>query len=139
MKKPADVLKSTVLAFFVRFIVIFTVYKLYDMICFDYFLLMKFHFFQFYFPEIESVARGRRYGYNIKSQLIKLLIIFPAVSALAAWMSSGLRKIWFKSSCVYNGKAFKHPCIRINSKEKRITCRTDKIVFIHITICDNLK
>ena len=32
--------------FFTRFVVIFTVYKLYDMICFDYFLLMKFHFFQ---------------------------------------------------------------------------------------------
>lgn len=77
--------------FFVRFIVIFTVYKLYDMICFDYFLLMKFHFFQFYFPEIEDVAQGRKYGYNIKSQLIKLLIIFPAASAMAAWICSGLR------------------------------------------------
>lgn len=77
--------------FFIRFIVIFTVYKLYDMICFDYFLLMKFHFFQFYFPEIEDVAQGRKYGYNIKSQLIKLLIIFPAASALVAWICSGLR------------------------------------------------
>lgn len=77
--------------FFVRFIVIFTVYKLYDMICFDYFLLMKFHFFQFCFPEIEDVAQGRKYGYNLKSQLIKLLIIFPAASALAAWICSGLR------------------------------------------------
>ena len=67
---------------------IFTVYKLYDMICFDYFLLMKFHFFQFYFPEIGSVTQGRKYGYNIKSQLIKLLIIFPAVCALAAWICS---------------------------------------------------
>ncbi len=76
---------------FIRFIVIFTVYKLYDMIFFDYFLLMKFHFFQFYFPEIEDVAQGRKYGYNIKSQLIKLLIIFPAASALVAWICSGLR------------------------------------------------
>ena len=74
--------------FFIRFVVIFTVYKLYDMICFDYFLLMKFHFFQFYFPEIESVTLGRKYGFNIKSQLIKLLIIFPAASALAAWICS---------------------------------------------------
>ena len=31
--------------FFLRFVTIFTVYKLYDMICFDYFLLMKFQFF----------------------------------------------------------------------------------------------
>ncbi|SDB02943.1 hypothetical protein [Eubacterium oxidoreducens] len=74
--------------FFTRFILILTFYKLYDMICFDYFLLMKYHFFQFYFPEIESVTQGRKYGYNIKSQLIKLLIIFPAASALAAWICS---------------------------------------------------
>ena len=72
--------------FFIRFILIFTVYKLFDMICLDYFLLMKFHFFQFYFPEIESVSQGRKYGFNIKSQLFKLLILFPAISALAAWI-----------------------------------------------------
>ncbi len=72
--------------FFVRFVFIFTVYKVYDMVCFDYFLLMKFHFFQFYYPEVEKVYENRRYGYNIKSQLLKLLVIFPAASALAAWI-----------------------------------------------------
>lgn len=72
--------------FFTRFFLILSIYKIYDMVCFDYFLLMKFHFFEFYFPEIEGVTRGRKYGYNIKSQLIKLLIIFPAASALAAWI-----------------------------------------------------
>ena len=71
--------------FFFRFVFIFTVYKIYDMICFDYFLLMKYQFFQFYFPEVKSVYNGRRYGYNIKSQLLKLLVIFPAASAVAAW------------------------------------------------------
>ncbi|MBQ6129898.1 MAG: hypothetical protein IJI51_09575 [Lachnospiraceae bacterium] len=35
--------------FFIRFVLIFTVYKLYDMICLAYFLLMKFHFFSFIF------------------------------------------------------------------------------------------
>lgn len=72
--------------FFVRFVLIFTVYKIYDMICFDYFLLMKYKFFQYYFPEVDSVYSGRKYGYNIKSQLLKLLVIFPAASALAAWI-----------------------------------------------------
>ena len=72
--------------FFVRFVLIFTIYKVYDMICFDYFLLMKFKFFQYYFPEVESVYTGRKYGYNLKSQLLKLLVIFPAASALAAWI-----------------------------------------------------
>jgi hypothetical protein len=72
--------------FFIRFVVIFAAYKIYDMIFFDYFLLMKYHFFQYYFPEVEKVYEGRKYGYNIKSQLIKLLIIFPAASAIAAWI-----------------------------------------------------
>lgn len=74
--------------FFLRFYLIFAIYKIYDMICFDYFLLMKYHFFQFYFPEVEKVYTGRKYGYNIKSQLLKLLVIFPAASALVAWICS---------------------------------------------------
>ncbi len=72
--------------FFLRFVLIFTIYKAYDMIFFDWFLLCKFHFFQYYYPEVESVYNGRKYGYNIKSQLLKLLVIFPAASALAAWI-----------------------------------------------------
>ncbi|MBQ9333302.1 MAG: hypothetical protein IJS12_03105 [Lachnospiraceae bacterium] len=76
----------TFFQFFLRFVLIFTIYKLYDMICFDYFLLTKFKFFQYYFPEVDSVYSGRKYGYNIKSQLLKLLVIFPAASALAAWI-----------------------------------------------------
>ena len=72
--------------FFFRFVFIFSAYKIYDMICFDYFLLMKYHFFQFYFPEVEKVYTGRKYGYNLKSQLLKLLVIFPAASGIAAWI-----------------------------------------------------
>ena len=72
--------------FFLRFVLIFTIYKLYDMICFDYYLLCRFRFFQFYYPEVEEVYRNRKYGYNLKSQLLKLLLVFPAASALAAWV-----------------------------------------------------
>lgn len=78
----------TFVRFFVRFILIFSIYKVYDMVCFDYFLLMKYHFFQFYFPELETVYSGRKYGFNIKSQLIKLFVVFPAASAIAAWICS---------------------------------------------------
>lgn len=74
--------------FFLRFVLIFTIYKAYDMIFFDWFLLCRFHFFQFYYPEIEPVYNGREYGYNLKSQLLKLIVIFPAASALAAWICS---------------------------------------------------
>ena len=72
--------------FFTRLVIMFTVYKVYDMVCFDYFLLMKFEFFQHYYPEVRSVYPLKKYGFNIKSQLLKLLVIFPAVSALAAWI-----------------------------------------------------
>ena len=72
--------------FFVRFVLIFTIYKIYDMIFFDYFLLCKFHFFQTFTPEVTPVYTNRKYGYNITSQLLKLIVIFPAASALAAWV-----------------------------------------------------
>ena len=72
--------------FFIRFVSIFTIYKLYDMICFDYFLLMKFRFFQYYYPEVTGIYPLKKYGYNIKSQLLKLFVIFPAASAFAAWI-----------------------------------------------------
>ena len=72
--------------FFTRFLIIFTVYKAYDMIFIDWFLLCRFRFFQHFYPEVESVFDGRTYGFNLKSQLLKLLVIFPAASALAAWV-----------------------------------------------------
>ena len=58
------------------------------MIFFDYYFLLKFRFFQYYYPEVENAMEGRKYGFNIKSQLLKLLVIFPAVSAIAAWICS---------------------------------------------------
>lgn len=72
--------------FFLRFVLILTVYKICDMVLIDNFLLLKAHFFQYYYPEAEHVMEGRTYGFNIRSQLLKLLVIFPAVSALAAWI-----------------------------------------------------
>ena len=72
--------------YFLRFVSIFTIYKLYDMTCFDWFLLCRSGFFQHYYPETAPVYNDRKYGYNIKSQLLKLLVIFPAASALAAWI-----------------------------------------------------
>ena len=74
------------MGFFLRFAMIFTIYKAYDMIFFDWFLLCKFRFFQYYYPETEPALSGRKYGFNIKSQMLKLLVIFPAASALAAWI-----------------------------------------------------
>ena len=76
----------TFLQFFLRFVLIFTIYKAYDMVFFDWFLLCRFRFFQHYYPETAPALQDRRYGFNLKSQLLKLLIIFPAASAIAAWI-----------------------------------------------------
>lgn len=76
----------TFLPFFLRFVLILTIYKIYDMVCFDYFLLMKFHFFQYYYPEVASVYPLKKYGFNIRSQLLKLLVLFPVLSAFGAWI-----------------------------------------------------
>lgn len=76
--------------FFLRFLLILTIYKLCDMTLIDNFLLLKFHFFQYYYPEAKDAMKGRKYGFNLKSQLLKLLVIFPAVSALAAWACTKL-------------------------------------------------
>ena len=72
--------------FFLRFVLIFTIYKIYDMVFFDHFLLCRYHFFQTFIPEVTPVYTNRKYGYNIKSQLLKLIVIFPAASAIAAWI-----------------------------------------------------
>lgn len=70
--------------FFLRFVVLFTAYKVYDMVFFDYYWLLKSRFFQYFYPEAGNVMEGRKYGFNIKSQLLKLIVIFPAASALIA-------------------------------------------------------
>ena len=69
------------LDFFVRFLIILYTYKAYDMICFDWLLLTKMHFFQHYYPETEGCEGYKKYGFNLRSQIIKLLV-FPLVAAL---------------------------------------------------------
>ena len=71
--------------FFVRFLIMLYLYKAFDMVCFDWLLLTKSHFFQHYYPEIEGCEGLEKYGFNLKSQIAKL-IAFPFVSLLAAWI-----------------------------------------------------
>ena len=72
--------------FFLRFVLILSIYKICDMALIDNYSLLRSRFFQHYYPEAASVMEGRKYGFNIKSQLLKLFVIFPAVSALTAWI-----------------------------------------------------
>lgn len=71
--------------FFIRFLLMLYIYKAFDIICFDWLLLTKSHFFQHYYPEIEGCESLEKFGFNRKSQIIKI-VVFPFVSLLAAWI-----------------------------------------------------
>lgn len=71
--------------FFARFLIILYAYKAFDMIGFDWFLLTKSRFFQHYFPEIEGCEGVTKYGFNLKSQIVRI-IVYPFLCALIAWV-----------------------------------------------------
>lgn len=71
--------------FFARFLTILYVYKAYDMFCFDFLLLTRSHFFQHYFPEVDVCEAYHKYGYNLKSQIARI-IIYPFICAFIAWI-----------------------------------------------------
>ena len=69
--------------FFARFLIMLYLYKAFDMIFIDWYLLTKSHFFQHYYPEAEGCRGFHSYGFNRKSQIAKI-IIFPFVALAAA-------------------------------------------------------
>lgn len=71
--------------FFARFLTILYVYKAYDMICFDFLLMTRSNFFEHYYPELEGVEAYNKYGYNLKSQITRI-IVYPLVCAFIAWI-----------------------------------------------------
>lgn len=71
--------------FFARFLTILYAYKAYDMICFDFLLVTRTRFFQRYYPEVDVCESFHKYGFNLKSQIIRI-IVYPFVCALAAWV-----------------------------------------------------
>ena len=71
--------------FFMRFLIIGEIIKVFDIVCLDYFLLTKTHFFQHYFPETEGCAGWQDFGYNRKQQT-KQCILIVIGSAITAWI-----------------------------------------------------
>ena len=61
----------------------FYIYKTFDIICLDWLLLTKLHFFQHYYPETNGCEGYRKFGFNRKSQIMKI-ILFPFISFAAA-------------------------------------------------------
>ena len=71
--------------FFWRCLAILYIYKAFDLVFLDWVLLQKTRFFQRYYPETEGCEGYHSYGFNMKSQIAKI-ILFPFISALIAWL-----------------------------------------------------
>ena len=71
---------------FLRFLVMLYLWKAFDIICLDWLLLTKSHFFQHFYPETEGCAGYHSFGFNRKGQLIRIAV-FPFVAALMAWIA----------------------------------------------------
>ncbi|MBR5366470.1 MAG: hypothetical protein IK132_09540 [Clostridia bacterium] len=69
-----------------RFAVILYLWKAFDIVCLDWLLLTKSHFFQHFYPETEGCEGYRQFGFNRKGQLIRLAV-FPFAAALLALLS----------------------------------------------------
>ncbi|MCM1156442.1 MAG: hypothetical protein NC314_05820 [Roseburia sp.] len=69
--------------FFARFLTILYAYKAYDMFCFDFILVTRTRFFQHYYPEVDVCESFHKYGFNLKSQIIRI-IVYPFLCALIA-------------------------------------------------------
>lgn len=73
--------------FLVRFMIMLFGVKAFDIICLDYFLITKSHFFQHYLPETEGCEGYHRFGYNRKEQF-RQCVALPFAALLTAWICS---------------------------------------------------
>lgn len=72
------------LQFFIRFLIMLEGYKIWDILFLDNYLLTKSNFFQHYYPEVAGCESMKKFGFNFKEQLLKLLVIFPILSLAVA-------------------------------------------------------
>ena len=68
---------------FLRFIIMLYLWKAFDIVCLDWLLLTKSHFFQHFYPETEGCEGYHQFGFNRKEQLTRI-ILFPFIAALMA-------------------------------------------------------
>ena len=71
---------------FFRFLTMLYLWKAFDIICLDWLLLTKSHFFQHFYPETEGCDGYHQFGFNRKGQTIRI-IVFPFVAALMAGLA----------------------------------------------------
>ena len=75
-----------------RFAAMLYLWKAFDIVCLDWLLLTKSHFFQYYYPETEGCEGYHQFGFNRKEQIVRL-IVFPFAAALMA-----MAALWIKGA-----------------------------------------
>ncbi len=68
---------------FFRFLLMLYLWKAFDIICLDWLLLTKSHFFQHFYPETEGCEGYHQFGFNRKGQITRI-VLFPFIAALMA-------------------------------------------------------
>ena len=71
---------------FARFLAMLWLWKAFDIVCLDWLLLTRTHFFQHFYPETEGCEGYHQFGFNRKGQMIRIAV-FPFVAALMAWIA----------------------------------------------------
>jgi len=77
----------TFLQIFVRFLILFEGYKLFDMVVLDWLMLTKLDVYQRFFPEVRGCKSMEQFGFNLKSQLIKV-VVFAGLALVIALVLS---------------------------------------------------
>ena len=72
--------------FFLRFILMLYIWKAFDIIGLDWYLMTKTRFFQHFYPETDGCEGYRQFGFNRREQLTRI-ILFPFVAAIMAWIA----------------------------------------------------
>jgi len=72
---------------FVRFLILFEGYKLFDMVFLDWLMLTKLNVYQRFFPEVKGCKSMEKFGFNLKEQLIKI-VIFALLALVVALILS---------------------------------------------------
>lgn len=73
--------------FFVRFLIMLLALKAFDILFFDWVLLCNqgFGFFTHYYPQVGAIYNRKLFGYNKKTHITQVILIFP-LCVLLAWI-----------------------------------------------------
>ncbi len=69
--------------FYLRFLIMFILLKIFDIVFFDYFLLCHSNFYPHYFPETKDLVGPHQFGFNKKSHMIQIAACFIVSAVLA--------------------------------------------------------